>query len=432
MRCVKEIDIKEGRLKPDNEFGLKELETRKSDVTASQNQFASSRTSASDNAGQTAESHPPISTKPQVSIPIAPIPTPAALPSTKTPSKEPETKVAEKTLTQKPDKIELPVLNVGDSWRFRDEYGKELKYKVARVESKSYVIEGPDEGELYAYDKSTMDIKGQIDNEGRAIQVSRPPELYIDYPLYIGKKWKQTYTLLPIHSKRTGTGSDSTILREYKCVSLEDVKVKAGTFKAAKIKYKSTNVTGGASGDGWLWYSPEVKRIIKAVFHGSYFTRLVSNYELVSFNLRDKQPPLPEVKSQSPKVDTSSKLQSSQLENTETNIPATPLPVTPPPPVPHEKVDILPQVQPARVEKQQIAPSVAPSPASAPPPPNAGFVIVTGTTANIRAGAGNEFPIVTTVNQGAKLTLLGEYGKWFNVRLENGQEGWINSRFVQE
>jgi uncharacterized protein YgiM (DUF1202 family) len=54
------------------------------------------------------------------------------------------------------------------------------------------------------------------------------------------------------------------------------------------------------------------------------------------------------------------------------------------------------------------------------PPPSTDFVVVTGTSANIRTGAGNEFPIVTTVNQGAKLALLGEYGKWFNVRLENG------------
>ena len=42
-----------------------------------------------------------------------------------------------------------------------------------------------------------------------------------------------------------------------------------------------------------------------------------------------------------------------------------------------------------------------------------------------------EFPIFTTVKQGDKLVLLGEYGEWFNVRLDNGQEGWINNRFVK-
>lgn len=59
-------------------------------------------------------------------------------------------------------------------------------------------------------------------------------------------------------------------------------------------------------------------------------------------------------------------------------------------------------------------------------------MVVTGTSANIHSEAGNEFPIVATVKHGDKLILLGEYGKWFNVRLKNGQEGWINSRFAQE
>lgn len=59
------------------------------------------------------------------------------------------------------------------------------------------------------------------------------------------------------------------------------------------------------------------------------------------------------------------------------------------------------------------------------------IVILTGTFANIRSGAGNEFSIVTTLKQGDKLILLGEYGEWFNVRFENGQEGWINGKFIK-
>jgi|GEM_PF-955640 len=58
--------------------------------------------------------------------------------------------------------------------------------------------------------------------------------------------------------------------------------------------------------------------------------------------------------------------------------------------------------------------------------------VVTGTFANIRSAAGDEFPILTVVKKGDKLILLGESGDWFNVRLEHGQEGWINSRFVKE
>lgn len=59
------------------------------------------------------------------------------------------------------------------------------------------------------------------------------------------------------------------------------------------------------------------------------------------------------------------------------------------------------------------------------------IVAVTWTSANIRSGAGNEFPVVEIVKQGDKLTLVGENREWFNVRLVNGKEGWINSRVVK-
>jgi len=67
-------------------------------------------------------------------------------------------------------------------------------------------------------------------------------------------------------------------------------------------------------------------------------------------------------------------------------------------------------------------------------PPSLGtttVVTVTWTSANFRSGAGNEFPVLMTVNKGDKLTIIGERGEWFNVRLEDGKEGWINSRAVK-
>lgn len=66
----------------------------------------------------------------------------------------------------------------------------------------------------------------------------------------------------------------------------------------------------------------------------------------------------------------------------------------------------------------------------APQAPN--IVTVTASFANIRSGGKNEFPIVTTVKRGDKIILLGESGEWLNIRLENGQEGWIDDRFVKK
>jgi hypothetical protein len=87
--------------------------------------------------------------------------------------------------------------------------------------------------------------------------------------------------------------------------------------------------------------------------------------------------------------------------------------------------DIPSKSQPSIPEKPQVIIPVTPE-------PRTNIIFVTGTSANIRSGAGNEFPIITTVQQGDKLVLIGEHGEWFNVRLESGQDGWINSRFTKE
>jgi hypothetical protein len=65
------------------------------------------------------------------------------------------------------------------------------------------------------------------------------------------------------------------------------------------------------------------------------------------------------------------------------------------------------------------------------PPSATTIVTVTWTFANIRSGAGNNYSVVTTVKQGDKLTTIGESGEWFNVRLEDGKEGWISNKVVK-
>jgi uncharacterized protein YgiM (DUF1202 family) len=76
-----------------------------------------------------------------------------------------------------------------------------------------------------------------------------------------------------------------------------------------------------------------------------------------------------------------------------------------------------------RPEISSLSPSTVPS--------DKGLVTVTWTFANIRSGVGNDYPVVKYVKQGDKLTVVGESGDWFNVRFENGQQGWISSRVVK-
>jgi len=59
------------------------------------------------------------------------------------------------------------------------------------------------------------------------------------------------------------------------------------------------------------------------------------------------------------------------------------------------------------------------------------IVTVTWTFVIIRSGARNDYPIVTTANQGDKLNVVGESGEWYHVRLEGGQQGWVSNRVIK-
>jgi hypothetical protein len=98
-----------------------------------------------------------------------------------------------------------------------------------------------------------------------------------------------------------------------------------------------------------------------------------------------------------------------------------------------DEPSVSPQVKPPKDEPilKPKTPPVEKIDKPAPAPSDRYRLTVTGTFANIRMGAGNEYSIIATVKQGDKLILLGEYGDWYHVRLENGQEGWVNNRFAK-
>ena len=53
-----------------------------------------------------------------------------------------------------------------------------------------------------------------------------------------------------------------------------------------------------------------------------------------------------------------------------------------------------------------------------------------GATCNLRAGAGYNYKVVTVLEQGTPITVIGEVSKgWYHVSCEAG-EGYIGTRFV--
>lgn len=64
-------------------------------------------------------------------------------------------------------------------------------------------------------------------------------------------------------------------------------------------------------------------------------------------------------------------------------------------------------------------------------PQGGATVEVTGSTVNIRSGPGTSHGIIGSVRRGDRLSLLGESGNWYQIRLPDGREGWIFNKLVR-
>lgn len=68
-----------------------------------------------------------------------------------------------------------------------------------------------------------------------------------------------------------------------------------------------------------------------------------------------------------------------------------------------------------------------------PPPSSSGTAIVTAFRLNVRYGPGTGFGIITKINQGTVVQLLGrnEAATWVYVQLPNGTQGWVSASYLQ-
>ena len=58
------------------------------------------------------------------------------------------------------------------------------------------------------------------------------------------------------------------------------------------------------------------------------------------------------------------------------------------------------------------------------------FYIVPKAEVPIRSGQGRQYKIVAVLHEGTEVTLIEEDGPWSRVRLADGKEGWILSRYL--
>lgn len=178
----------------------------------------------------------------------------------------------------------FPKMMVGDSGVISDysfKHGTDIyHFKVIQVESDgSFLVEKKGEKEArpsYSrYNNNYDRLVGESMEKGNV-------ERRLDFPLFVGKKWKDGY-----HSRSTG-GVYYDYTNDYVVDKYETINTKAGSFKSFKIKRYHYNVTNRSNYFEEYWYSPETKCIVKSIPSWKYGS------ELISYSLAKAEPLEPE------------------------------------------------------------------------------------------------------------------------------------------
>jgi len=183
-----------------------------------------------------------------------------------------------------------PTFAVGDTWTFTQrtpQIGEEAK--IAKVEETgSYVVVRPNSSCpacAWVYDKDLMLLQ-VLGEDGKPADASGFGFLgigmrFLDFPLELKKTWR-------IEQHGLFRGNNVPYIIACTVSAYENVKTKAGTFKAYKIDraWRIRVSTGPQpSWNDMVWYSPEAKTVVK--FESG--ARGAQEWELASYSLKSQQ-----------------------------------------------------------------------------------------------------------------------------------------------
>lgn len=157
------------------------------------------------------------------------------------------------------EKVDAPVFNIGSKWHYKAKAGWEWVNELIREQGDIYVmrsVRGTQEI-LNFYDKKSMNlVKRTVDEKKDRSEYLH--KKFFDFPVWVQKKWNYRYSYYNPRLRE-----DRDLLSELSVLGFEDVEVRAGRFKAIKIKVKVNRIGTGASGIYYYWYSPEAKALVK-------------------------------------------------------------------------------------------------------------------------------------------------------------------------
>ncbi len=179
--------------------------------------------------------------------------------------------------------IEVPVVKVGDTCVYarRDQFKELTPYAqvVVSLNVKGYVAEFRDRDATGPKTETAHYTReGNVFlNDGPAGKIVNAPFVpRFQFPLAVGKTWNNVSYSYELANGQKGTWEVSG-----KVEAIEELKVPAGTFRAAKVQLTGSLKSGsGGVMTETIWYSPDTGCVLK---HMRNYPQFKTSRELTSF-----------------------------------------------------------------------------------------------------------------------------------------------------
>ena len=181
---------------------------------------------------------------------------------------------------------EAPVLSVGDQWRWSHGGSR----RIVAVEGNLFTSPFSNErcNQCTAYRDRNLTIVKLVDKDGKVVNDPEVGYKQLDFPLKIGKKWESDQVLV-----NNATRVSEPYKNEFAVEGYEEIKTKAGTFKAFRIVHiqqRAHSSFDGNAGRSWwrqtLWYSPEAAAFVKREVNSK--VNWGPDWELESYSLKSR------------------------------------------------------------------------------------------------------------------------------------------------
>jgi hypothetical protein len=182
---------------------------------------------------------------------------------------------------------EAPSLGVGDEWRWTGGGSR----RVVAVDGALVVTPLSNERcrQCLAYRDKNLTVVKLVDRDGKVVNDPVVGYRLLDFPLTIGKKWESDQVLVSNTTRAAEPYKNAFAVEGY-----EEIKTKAGTFKAFRITHvqEQAHVSlSSEAGRSWretLWYSPEVGAFVKREVNTPR-VKWGADWELESYSLRSRR-----------------------------------------------------------------------------------------------------------------------------------------------